>query len=184
MRTLVSLGCVNSVLAIRSTMPAVLFGRMAQLVPYGHMDHPCKPKYNFLREVDFCASSLLAVRRKPFLQVGGFDTRYAVFEYAAAHLSFAFREKGWRTVYQPGVVAWGGRTWAGGKVIEDVDRLAFFWRPQLASQPQIGTPVQHVFSRCSRRHALVMDVVMITPDQDSGSLANVQFACRASGPCV
>lgn len=140
------------------------------LTPYGHMDHPCKPEYDYVREVDFCVSSLVAVRRAPFLELNGFDTGYAGFEYAAAHLSFAFRDMGWQTAYQPAVVGVGGRTWAAGNAVEDRNRFTSAWARKLTSHPPAETSVQRACRYGKQRHTLVIDAVMITPDQDSGSL--------------
>jgi GT2 family glycosyltransferase len=62
---------------------------------------PNAPLYSFVREVDYCSGALLATPRALFLELGGFDTRFAPAYYEDADYCFRLREKGYRVYYQP-----------------------------------------------------------------------------------
>jgi GT2 family glycosyltransferase len=68
----------------------------------GYGDHDvAAPAYAFVRPVDYCSGALLAVRRELFLELGGFDERYAFGFYEDTDLCLAIRERGLRVYYQP-----------------------------------------------------------------------------------
>jgi len=62
------------------------------------------PRVNFVRDVDFCSPTALALRRDLWEKVGGFDSRYVCPAYQAADLCFAARQHGYRVLYQPAAV--------------------------------------------------------------------------------
>ena len=47
--------------------------RDASGVNYGKGDHPDKPEYNYLREVDYCSGACMLIPKALFDRVGGFD---------------------------------------------------------------------------------------------------------------
>lgn len=55
----------------------------------------------FSRYVDYGSAAALLVRREAFEAVGGFDARYGLGYYEDADLSFAMRERGYLTVFEP-----------------------------------------------------------------------------------
>jgi GT2 family glycosyltransferase len=67
----------------------------------GNRDDPDKPEYNRFCEVDYCSGASLLVRRDLWLEIGGFDPRYAPAYYEDPDLCFALREHGYKTVYCP-----------------------------------------------------------------------------------
>ena len=71
---------------------------------YGRGQDPQDPRFNFVREADYCSGACLLVRRQLFLADGGFDTRYAPAYYEDTDLCFRLRQAGWRVVYQPASV--------------------------------------------------------------------------------
>src|SRR5690606_31038475 len=68
---------------------------------YGRFESPSDPRYAYLRDVDYASGAALAIPRALFLQLGGFDTRYAPAYYEDTDLAFAVRGAGRRVVYQP-----------------------------------------------------------------------------------
>lgn len=55
----------------------------------------------FSRYIDYGSAAALLVRREAFEAVGGFDARYGLGYYEDADLSFAMRERGYLTVFEP-----------------------------------------------------------------------------------
>ncbi|MGI8827979.1 MAG: glycosyltransferase [Chloroflexota bacterium] len=72
---------------------------------YGRGEDPLAPEFAYVREVDFCSGACLLVRADAFRAVGGFDPRYSPAYYEDVDLCMALREKGYRTLYTPWVVA-------------------------------------------------------------------------------
>jgi len=102
------------------------------------------PLYSFLREVDYCSGALLATRRSLFLELGGFDSRYAPAYYEDTDYCFTLREKGHRVYYQPESavvhfegVSSGTDITSGVKSYQAVNRKKFVekWSDALKQQP-------------------------------------------------
>ncbi len=68
---------------------------------YGKGDNPTKPKYNYVKEVDYVSGASLLVRRDIFEQLGGFDTRYVPAYCEDSDLCIAVRNLGYSVLYQP-----------------------------------------------------------------------------------
>ncbi len=69
--------------------------------PYGRGSNPFVPEVSYLREVDYCGGACLLVRKDLFVELGGFDERYAPAYYEEADLCMGIRERGHKVVYQP-----------------------------------------------------------------------------------
>ena len=67
----------------------------------GLFDDPSLPRWNVRREVDYASGACLAVRRKVFMQLGGFDIAFAPAYCEDADLCFRLRERGLRIIYEP-----------------------------------------------------------------------------------
>ena len=67
----------------------------------GLFDDPSLPRWNVRREVDYASGACLAVRRKVFAELGGFDIAFAPAYCEDADLCFRLRERGLRILYEP-----------------------------------------------------------------------------------
>ncbi|PID48141.1 MAG: hypothetical protein CR967_01250 [Proteobacteria bacterium] len=68
---------------------------------FGRGDDPKKSEYNYLREVDYVSGASMAIRRDLFINIGGFDERFAPAYYEDSDLAFTVRSLGLKVVYQP-----------------------------------------------------------------------------------
>lgn len=102
------------------------------------------PLYAHVREVDYCSGALLATPRALFLDVGGFDARFAPAYYEDVDYAFVLRARGYRVLYQPESVAVhfegvssGTDLAAGAKRHQVTNQIAFVakWREVLRDQP-------------------------------------------------
>ncbi|MEK6793379.1 MAG: glycosyltransferase [Spirochaetota bacterium] len=68
---------------------------------YGRMDHPFKPEYSFMRDVDYVSGALFCTPRVLFAQLKGFDELYAPAYYEESDYCMRVRKAGLRVVYTP-----------------------------------------------------------------------------------
>ena len=71
---------------------------------YGRDQDPDDPRFNFVREVDYCSGACLLVRRELLRSMGGLDTRFSPAYYEDTDLCFSARKLGYRVLYQPDAV--------------------------------------------------------------------------------
>ena len=162
---------------------------------YGRGGNPADPRYDFLREVDYCSGACIALPASLFRSLGGFDVRYAPAYYEDTDLAFAVRAAGYQVIYQPRaeVVHFEGKTAgtdasSGVKRFQQINREKFVAKQQraLASQPQpqyFGlSPERCATHRCSQ-HVLVVDADYPRADRDAGSLRilNILLLLRELG---
>jgi O-antigen biosynthesis protein len=162
---------------------------------YGRFEDPADPRFNYLREVDYCSGAAIALRRELFEQLDGFDPHYAPAYYEDTDLAMRVRAAGLRVLYQPksvvvhfeGVTS-GTDTGSGVKAYQVVNQKKFLqrWQQVLATHAAPGTDIaiarEH---RCGRR-VLVIDATTPMPDQDSGSvrMVNLFRVLRTDGCAV
>jgi GT2 family glycosyltransferase/glycosyltransferase involved in cell wall biosynthesis len=147
---------------------------------YGRFDDPSHPRYNFVREVDYCSGASIAVPRELFERLGGFDRHYAPAYYEDTDLAMRVRQAGLKVRYQPAseVVHHEGITsgtdlGSGVKAHQVTNHVKFLerWRSVLAqSHLPAGSDPQVASARGRRHRVLVLDACTPTPDRDSGSL--------------
>lgn len=151
---------------------------------YGRGDHPDRPEYRFVGEVDYVSGACLAIRRDLFESLGGFDRHFAPAYYEDTDLCFRVRQRGLAVLYQPAatVVHFEGVTSgtdesSGAKRYQAVNRERFLerWQDVLSGHPEnpgeFTRPAARAFrDRRLPRRALVIDAVTPAPDQDSGSM--------------
>jgi GT2 family glycosyltransferase len=67
----------------------------------GRWGDPAQPEYNRVCEVDYCSAASLLLPRRLFLELGGFDERYAPAYYEDVDLALRVRAAGGKVYYQP-----------------------------------------------------------------------------------
>jgi len=147
---------------------------------YGRFEDPAHPRFNFVREVDYCSGASIALRRELFMQLGGFDSHYAPAYYEDTDLAMRIRAAGLKVRYQPASVvvhhegiSSGTDVRTGVKAYQVANHAKFLerWRSVLAQSHRPAGSDPEVASERGRRHrVLVMDACTPTPDRDSGSL--------------
>lgn len=147
---------------------------------YGRNDHPEKPEYNYLREVDYCSGACLVVPRNLFEELGGFDEIYSPAYYEDTDFAFKVRSVGLKVYYTPlsvvihheGVSS-GTSTESGVKRYQVINHTKFRekWQTALSEQSPPGAEfVARAKDRGVAKRVLVVDARVLCPDQDSGSL--------------
>jgi GT2 family glycosyltransferase len=147
---------------------------------YGRFEDPADPRFNFVREVDYCSGASLALRRELFLELGGFDDHYTPAYYEDTDLAMRIRTLGLKVRYQPASVvvhhegiSSGTEIHTGVKAYQVINQKKFHerWRAVLADSHRPAGSDPELASERGRRHrVLVMDACTPTPDRDSGSV--------------
>jgi GT2 family glycosyltransferase len=145
----------------------------------GRFDSRTASAYSYRRRTDYLSGAAIMIRRDLFLELGGFDERYAPAYYEDTDLAFAVRDAGFSVFYEPNSVvvhcegiSAGTDLSAGMKQYQVVNRAKFVekWQARLQEQPAPGTPITQLWQRYTRGHILVVDVTTPDPSRDSGSL--------------
>ncbi len=147
---------------------------------YGRFEDPEHPRFNFVREVDYCSGASIALRRSLFLQLGGFDSHYAPAYYEDTDLAMRIRQAGLKVRYQPAStvvhhegISSGTDLASGVKAYQVTNHKKFLarWRDELAATHRPpGSDPEQASERGRRHRVLVLDACTPTPDRDSGSL--------------
>ena len=157
---------------------------------YGKFDNPELPEYNYAREVDYCSGACTMVPRDLFFKLGGLDSRYAPAYYEDVDLAFKIHEAGHKVIYQPlariihheGLTS-GTSLDSGVKSYQWINQSTFLrrWSHRLAAHapaPREGID-RNLYTRnvelFSRDRVLVIDVRLIMPDRDCGSLRMMEM---------
>ncbi|WP_192643346.1 class I SAM-dependent methyltransferase [Bosea sp. OAE506] len=147
---------------------------------YGRGDDPNLPRYNYLREVDYCSGAALMVRSDLFAELGGFDEAFLPAYYEDVDLAFRVRQKGLKVFYEPRSVvvhlegmSHGTDTGSGIKAHQLVNqtRMRERWAEILdarhfADAASVGRACDH---DSRRKNILVVDHYTPEPDRDAGS---------------
>jgi|GEM_PF-404064 len=152
---------------------------------FGRNMNPKDPRFNYLREVDYCSGAALMVRRSIWDKLGGFDERYAPAYYEDTDLCFGVRKAGYKVYYQPQsvVVHLEGQTagvdlQSGYKKYQVINRKKFVekWSEELKKQSENhpGNVVE-ASNRATDRSILIVDPTLPFYDRASGCLRLFQI---------
>lgn len=140
--------------------------------------------FNYRREVDYCSGASVAISRKLFSSLGGFDRRYAPAYYEDTDLAFQVRQKGLRVVYEPRSVAYhiegktaGTNLNSGFKKYQNINREKFLskWGKILSTNHYNPEEWYKARDRSGNKLVLIIDDRVPTPDKDSGSQRMVRL---------
>jgi O-antigen biosynthesis protein len=144
----------------------------------GRFEQRNDPRYLYRRDVDYVSGAALLIEKSLFVEVGGFDARYAPAYCEDMDLAFAVRARGRRVIYEPTSVvvhcegiSSGTDVLTGVKQYQSINREKFIekWRDSLQKQPAPRTRADFAIHR-QKHHIFVMDALMPDPARDAGSL--------------
>ncbi len=147
---------------------------------YGRGADPRDPKYNYVRNVDYCSGAALLVRTELFRTLGGFSELYLPAYYEDVDMCFAIRQLGYRVVYQPlSVVIHDEGTSSGVSLESGVKRYQVIngskfvekWRDTLQSHTDHDPERIDRAARRLRRSKTILMIDNYVPefDKDAGS---------------
>jgi O-antigen biosynthesis protein len=149
---------------------------------YGRFEDPADPRFNFVREADYCSGAAIAIPRPLFDELGGFDTHYAPAYYEDVDLAMRVRAHGLKVRYQPAsvVVHLEGGT-AGTDLsqsmkayqVENQKKFLARWKTVLAAthpSPRAVATIERAADHRQRYRVLVIDACTPMPDRDAGSV--------------
>ena len=162
---------------------------------YGKFESPEDPRFAYLRDCDYASGAAIAIPHALFVQLGGFDTRYAPAYYEDTDLAFAVRAAGKRVLYQPAarvIHAEGGTagtdTQVGMKAYQVRNRGVFAAHRSEALTQQLpaNTVPTPALLHHRQKQVLIIDAQTPRPDHDSGSLrlVNLMRLLREEGAHV
>lgn len=174
---------------------------------YGRNGDPADPRYNFVREVDYCSGASLMVRKSLWDKIGGFDHQYAPAYYEDTDLCFSIRKEGQKVYYQPEsvVIHHEGKTAgtdlnSGFKKYQSINQAKFAKKWQAVLQEQQANHPSNVpaaSDRGIRGRIFIADPFLPAYDRASGSLRlfsyikilrelgyHITFVARILGPDI
>ncbi len=147
---------------------------------YGKFDDPTNPEYNYIKKVDYCSGACIAIRKKLFFEVGGFDENLKPAYYEDTDLAMQIREKNLHVYYQPFSIVFhfegitsGKDTSSGTKKYQEINKTKFInkWKNVLLSNHYPpGTSLFIAREKIDKGIILVIDHYVPSYDKDSGSL--------------
>ncbi|PWK85721.1 GT2 family glycosyltransferase [Fulvimonas soli] len=152
---------------------------------FGRLADPEEPRFNYVRETDYCSGASLLVRKELFDEVGAFDELYVPAYCEDSDLAFKVRAAGKKVYYTPFSkvvhyegISHGTDEGSGIKAYQVENQRKFLsrWHNELARH---YPNAQNVFRARERSRAkpvvLVVDHYVPQPDRDAGSRTMMQF---------
>ena len=149
---------------------------------YGRNGNPHDPRFNYIRQVDYCSGACLMLRGEVWRQLKGFDEFYAPAYYEDTDLAFRVRALGLKTYYTPFAeivhfegVSSGLSTASGVKKYQAINEPKFRsrWAPTIRQKSK-GLAPDLAKDRGAMLRALVIDAETPQPDRDAGGYAAIQ----------
>ena len=154
---------------------------------FGLGDDAGKPAYRFRRIVDYASGACLVLRRRIFLDLGGFDVAYVPAYFEDVDLCLRLRQHGFGTLVEPRSVVTHLRGGSGGGsfAVELWSRnLPIFrkrWKEVLAGRPAFAEPDATPRSFLSARDAVAHANMLLaserpfSPDDTAGGAAALRL---------
>ena len=147
---------------------------------FGRFHDPNEPKFNYVRDVDYCSGSCLFVKKEIFEKIGGFDRTFDPAYWEDTDLCYSIRKLGYQILYQPLAslihyegLTQGTSTSQGLKShqVENQKKFQDKWKTVLDTHLEDSS--ENSFFERDRREGLnilYIDHYIPEPDRDSGSL--------------
>ncbi len=155
---------------------------------YGRLGDPNAGEFTYLRQVDYCSGAALLLPRALFVELDGFDERYAPAYCEDSDLCFRVRAAGLEVYYTPFSrvihhegVSHGTDTGSGIKAHQVANQAQFLerWGDALSAHYPNGEQVARARDRAwNRPVVLVVDHYVPQPDRDAGSRTMLAFLQR------
>lgn len=161
-----------------------LVWRDGRAANYGRLGNARDPRYNFLRDTDYCSGACVMLPRALWEELDGLDVAFSPAYYEDTDLAFRVRAKGRRVLYQPlaeilhyeGVSNGQDVASQGLKRFQAIHEPVFLerWATAIRSHGEAseGKPLE--IERTYARRALVIDTEVPQPDRSAGHHAAVQ----------
>jgi GT2 family glycosyltransferase/glycosyltransferase involved in cell wall biosynthesis len=137
---------------------------------YGRNLPPESPEVMFRRDVDYCSGAFLLFRRALFVEMGGFDARYAPAYYEETDFCLRLWQRGLRVVYEPHAVLdhfeFGSSEKSGQALaLQQKNRLLFLEKHQAFLARQWAPDLQNVLAARTRAPEGGTERVLIIDDR-------------------
>ena len=152
---------------------------------FGRLADPEEPRFNYVRETDYCSGASLLISKALFDRVGAFDEHYVPAYCEDSDLAFKVRAAGKKVYYTPFSkvihyegISHGTDESSGIKAYQAENQKKFLqrWKNELAAH---YPNAQNVFRARERSRSkpvvLVVDHYVPQPDRDAGSRTMLQF---------
>ncbi len=157
---------------------------------YGRGDkNPYKPKYNYVRQVDYCSGACIMVPKQLWDELGGFDEEFAPAYWEETDLAFRIREKGYKVVYTPFAQVIHFEGMSAGKDVktgimkkyQEINEKKFRkrWQHVLFNRKELEKTPSHENADIVKDRGIILRVLVIDyeiprPDKEGGGYATFQ----------
>lgn len=153
---------------------------------FGRLGNPEEPRFNYVRETDYCSGASLLIRASLFEKLGRFDELYAPAYCEDSDLAFKVRANGLKVYYTPFSIvihyegiSHGTDETSGIKAYQVENQKKFVERWREVLEREHYSNAQNVFRARERSRnkpvVLVVDHYVPQPDRDAGSRTMLQF---------
>lgn len=152
---------------------------------FGRLADPDEPRFNYVRETDYCSGASLLIPKALFDELGCFDETYVPAYCEDSDLAFKVRAAGRKLYYTPFSVvvhfegvSHGTDEHSGIKAYQAINQKKFRerWQRELATHYPNAENVFRARERSQgRKVVLVVDHYAPQPDRDAGSRTVMQF---------